>query len=93
MSYRTFQSKPQRVEAVQWTGDNYDEVARFMAIGGSISHWTRTEPLQMVAGKRGDQGWVPVPAGHWIVRLPCDPSDHWPVDPDYFSAKYVEVLP
>lgn len=43
------------------------------------------------AGKDGKQGWVPVPLGHWIVRQPGDFTDHWPVDPDYFDAKYEPV--
>jgi hypothetical protein len=42
----------------------------------------------ILAGKDGAQGWVPVPLGHWIVRSAGDFTDHWPVDPDYFAAKY-----
>lgn len=94
-------SKPQHVEAVHWTGENWEEVLPF---GGSdakvASTVTKTdganegkgvvvgEPLQLLAGKDGAQGWVPVPVGHWIVHMPGDKSDMWPVDPDYFAAKY-----
>lgn len=81
-------SKPQMVEAVQWTGDQvpiigsvFFGVARFDADGN----------LELVAGKDGAQGWVPVPVGHWLVRNPGDPSDNWPVAPDYFAGKYDPV--
>lgn len=80
-----YRSKPQHVEAVQWTGDNLPAVVealgskvRFETIGG----------LQLRAGKAGAQGWVPVPVGHWIVHPPGDMGDIWPVEADYFAAKY-----
>lgn len=40
------------------------------------------------AGVYGAQGWVKVPLGHWVVRSVGDLTDHWPVDPDYFTRKY-----
>lgn len=93
-----FRSKPSEIEAVQWTGDNDREVKRFC--GPNV---VRTDPLKhkfygafipegkLLAGKDGAQGWVPVPIGHWIVRTPGDTSDVWPVDPDYFAAKYEPI--
>lgn len=45
--------------------------------------------LEILAGKDGAQGWVPLPLGHWVVRMPGDLSDHWPVDHHYFAKKYV----
>lgn len=48
--------------------------------------------LELLAGMNGAQGWVPVPVGHWIVRSPGVLNDHWPVDPEYFSAKYEPAL-
>lgn len=88
MKYR---SKPSEIEAVQWTGRNQQEVVDFMPGPHGIEFrgdhrygWD----LHLMAGAQGAQGWVPVPEGHWIVRQPGDLSDHWPVDPDYFAAKY-----
>lgn len=86
-----YQSKPSIIEAVQWTGDNFDEVQRFtssarMSNGG-------VGPRFLLAGKDGAQDYVPVPPGHWIVRQPGDLTDHWPVDPDYFAKKYEPVEP
>lgn len=97
-----FRSKPSEIEAVQWRGDNWEEVHAFASPDGdarTASTAVRLDPdsvyaghpLQLLAGKDGAQDWVPVPVGHWIVRQPGDLSDHWPVDPDYFAGKYEPV--
>ena len=84
-----YRSKPQEVEAVQWLGTNIIEVWGFVPRG--IVKNSEEYGLGLHAGKDGAQGWVPVPVGHWIVRRPGDLTDHWPVDPDYFAAKYEPV--
>lgn len=84
-----FRSKPSEIEALQWTGDNLEEVESFGVKFRYASRWTH--PLKIKAGKEGAQDYVPVPVGHWIVRSPGDLSDHWPVEDDYFRNKYEEV--
>ena len=84
-----YRSKPQEIEAIQWTGDNLDEVEAFGVQFRFSMMWQ--EPFKIKAGKDGAQGYVDVPAGHWIVRQPGDLSDHWPVDPDYFAQKYIAL--
>ena len=84
-------SKPQFVEAVQWTGSNMEEVNDFAVdkaqfYGGSTT--LQFVYLNLLAGKDGAQDWVPVPVGYWLVCKPGDKSDIWPVDPDYFQEKY-----
>lgn len=81
---RLYRSRPQIVEAIQWTGDE-DTIDRSVFM--TVTSWT-SDGLELLAGKDGAQGWVPVPRGHWLVRNPGDASDNWPVDPDYFAAKY-----
>ena len=88
----TYRSKPTEIEAVQWTGENADEVGRIAPYkfatevdrDGVVFGWLK-------AGADGAQGHVPVPVGHWVVRKPGDVTDLWPVDPDYFAAKYEPV--
>jgi len=84
-----YRSKPQEVEAIQWTGDNLEEVEEFGVMFRFTVLWG--DALQVLAGKDGAQKYVPVPEGHWIVRATGDLSDHWPVDPDYFANKYEPV--
>lgn len=81
-----YQSKPSTIEAVQWTGDNHDEVTAFLPTVDLV--FFRDDSLHLQAGKDGAQGLVPVPVGHWIVRQPGDLTHHWPIDPDYFANKY-----
>lgn len=106
MSDYLYRSKPTFVEAIQWTGDNWEEI---WAIGpgekiASTALDSRTatpdeirdhngHPLQLLAGKDGAQGWVDVPVGHWLVRLVGDDSDIWPVADEYFREKYEEAGP
>lgn len=93
-----FRSKPQEVEAIQWNGANADAIRAFIGTarllssdnaivcGGAVMG--RRTSIQLLAGKDGAQGFVPVPLWHWIVRSPDNHSDVWPVDPTYFAAKY-----
>lgn len=87
-----FASKPTTIEAVQWRGDNFDELAAFAPASLLALDDEERGELVMRAGKDGVQGWVDVPVGHWIVRQPGDMSDHWPVDPTYFESKYEPSL-
>lgn len=85
MPVARYRSRPQDVEAIQWTGHNLDEVLDF---DPDLQGGRDGEALYMAAGLDGAQDWVPVPVGHWIVRQVGRPEDHWPVDPDYFARKY-----
>ena len=99
-----YRSKPQEVEAVQWKGYFREDLEPFitpaeLAAGkvllraGSTKECDHQGRMLLLAGKDGAQGWVPVPIGHWIVRSPGDLTGHWPVDPDYFAAKYEPIKP
>lgn len=86
-----FISKPQEVEAIQWTGHNQQEVYDFLG-GDELAQFTGDPrygwDLSVRSGKDGAQKWQPAPVGHWIVHPPGDLTDVWPVDPDYFANKY-----
>lgn len=94
-------SKPTEIEAIRWTGGNYTDLCEFMTDSAAVCsdkirlHATAPDEhglLELLAGKDGAQEWVPVPVGHWLVHLPGDLSDVWPIDDDFFQAKY-EPLP
>lgn len=85
-----YQSKPIRIEAVQWAGDNGPEVIKF-AQGKIHPRYNAnglSYELELLAGVDGAQGWVDVPVGHWIVCQPGDKSDMWPVADAFFISKY-----
>lgn len=85
-----FRKKPNPVEAVHWTGDNYDEMQEFGPVDIVAEHELGSESFNMtlLAGVNGAQGWVPVPIGHWIVRNPGDDTDYWPVDNAFMEKNY-----
>jgi hypothetical protein len=86
-----YRSRPQEVEAVRWDGTvsgYFDVVSNFARFKTRLNGGE----LELLAGKGGARGWVPVPVGHWIVHPPGDESDIWPVEHEYFTAKYERVL-
>ena len=74
----------ERVEAIQWTGENYVELVRF----GATVRQSFLGPLDLLTGADGAQGYVPVPVGHWVVRSVGDNTDHWPVADSCFRNRY-----
>lgn len=92
MAGARYLSKPAAIDAVQWTGDNPDACLAFAPgkVEFTTFHFEGNEGLQLRlhAGVDGAQGWVNVPQHYWLVTKPNDPSDIWPVDPEYFADKY-----
>lgn len=86
-----YRSKPSEVEAIQWTGDNFDEIEKFCPEGIVVPGMSCPESAKMYAGKNGIQGCVLLPINHWIVRAAGDLTDHWPVSEIYFAKKYEPV--
>lgn len=85
-----YRKKPMNVEAAQH--DGLDFTALQEVAGDKVRIDPGTGALELLAGKDGAQGWVPVPVGHWIVRNPGDLSDVWPVDAEFFARTYDEVI-
>lgn len=82
-------SKPTEIEAVQWTGDNLEEIEEFGVKFRYSVRWPHS--LKIKAGKDGESGFVPLPLGHWVARNAGDLSDHWPLNPEQLQRKYEAV--
>ncbi len=72
MKYTT---RPQQVEAIRYTGDNYDEIREFT--NGSVTRASITFPSLTLIGEEWNQI---VEVGEWIVKY----SDY---ECDVFSDK------
>jgi len=61
----SFKSKP--VEAMQWTGENFDAIEEFAPISGYEAYGDRKGSLQIEC-EYSDEGYLTVHIGDWIVR-------------------------
>lgn len=81
-------SKPNTVEAVQWTGDNWKQLKHDLWQGKTIG-------AARFAGERPDLelwvekslAWCLLAVGDWIVRE-ADGIGFYPCKPEVFEAKY-----
>lgn len=81
--YEVVHALPPIIEAVEWRGDNYDEVHE---LAGDLVD-VQAGALLLLAGVNGSGGWRPVPLGSWVVRIPGR-SDCWRFSPRQFAKLY-----
>ena len=82
---KTFIKKPVKIQAVQWTGTNYDEIREFIGyfpkiICGSFG------PYMIINTLKGDHYAF---IGDWIIR--GIKGEFCPCKPDIFEKTYEEV--
>lgn len=77
MKYR---KKPVVIEAVQWTGNNRDELVRFMGVVG----FTGGNPTISTM-----EGELTASVGDWIIK--GVKGEFYPCKPDIFAATYDPV--
>jgi len=79
-----FRKKPVVIEAIQWTGDNVEEIGEFM----TGVHWA-------MAGDRDPviptlEGDMKVSVNDWIIR--GVKGEYYPCKPDIFEATYEPAM-
>jgi hypothetical protein len=79
-----FRKKPVEVEAVQWTGENVDEVREFMG-PSSIAPIARTIRMTTIHGEVASAR-----IHDWIIAE-SKPGRFYPCKPDIFAASYVSA--
>jgi len=75
---RRYRKKPIEVEAIQWTGDNLDEITSFCDVTGTYwmgQIWIRTL-----------EGGVWASVGDWIIK--GVKGEFYPCKPDIFEQTY-----
>lgn len=91
---KTFVKKPLKVQAVQWTGDNYNEISDFIdektADGVRKRRFdvygSSDDPDLVIYTLEGDHH---VRVGDWIIRDVN--GEFYPCKPDIFEKTYDEV--
>jgi hypothetical protein len=87
VTVQEYRRKPGVVRAIQWTGDNLDELLAETSHSAGISRRWPNDPLNL---KTIDGEWVPCPPGHWVVFEP-EPDRFYPCDPTVFADRYEPV--
>lgn len=81
-----YETKPQEVEAVQYTGGNRHELLEFA--GDKVS-WDPGGFAYLLSGPDfGNQSWQALPPGYWVVRNPSDARNYWQLSTGYFEGQY-----
>ena len=76
-----FRKKPVLIQAVQWTGDNHDQITKFQ--GGAAEYEGGKVVIQTLEGEmRASQG-------DWIIK--GVKGEFYPCKPDIFAATYERV--
>lgn len=83
---KTFVKKPVEIQAVQWTGDNYDEIENFVGRNGLDLFWKFEKPGLIIYTLEGDHY---ASVGDWIIRGVR--GEFYPCKPDIFKQTYEEV--
>ena len=81
---KAFVKKPVKVQAVQWTGDNYEEIANFVG-HNSFRHSFEKDSviIETLEGNHYAR------KGDWIIR--GINGEFYPCKPDIFEKTYEEV--
>lgn len=81
---KTFVKKPVQVQAVQWTGDNYEEIVNFV---GHISFPYSLDKGSVIIETLEGNHYAR--KGDWIIR--GINGEFYPCKPDIFEKTYEEV--
>ena len=89
-----FRKKPVEIEAVQWTGDNEDEVADFMGVSLTALHTSVDAILRTDGDYRENthiqintpEGTMTADCGDWIIK--GVKGGFYPCKPDIFEETY-----
>ncbi len=85
-----FRKKPVVITAIQWTGDNLEEIINFIGLHESASRWTWEEYQKVVADDGLKiftlEGPHMATVGDWIIRGVT--GEFYPCKPDIFEQTY-----
>jgi hypothetical protein len=83
MAIKAYKKRPVTIHALQWTGDNYDEVKEF--VGESLEAFQ----FRGTIGIHTLEGTMAANAGYYIIKGVR--GEFYPCKPDIFEETYYEV--
>jgi hypothetical protein len=85
-----YRRKPLELDAIQWTGDNDDEITEFTKKGMWYSNMFDDILIKMKISYRNPQGLMTVPKGDWIIK--GVDGEFYPCEQETFDKLY-DVVP
>ena len=80
-TFKTFVKRPVKVQAIQFTGDNHDEINEF--VGRAVEIYGNTVTINTI------EGMMRALEGDWIIK--GIKGEFYPCKPDIFEETYEEV--
>jgi Fe-S cluster biosynthesis and repair protein YggX len=85
-----FRKKPQIIEAVQWTGDNFEQIKEFVGDKVSYFTWTRDRDFyineEVLSIKSQTYDFIHVNMNNWIIKE--SDGSLYVLNNDSFTANY-----
>lgn len=85
---KKFRKKPVVIEAIQWTGDNYDSVCDFLG-DELIMEYSKAPSRFRILVIETLEGTVRASSGDWIIK--GVKNEFYPCRKDIFESTYDEV--
>ena len=90
---KTFRTKPKEVEAVQWTGNNWDELNDFIKEkSDGVRIWKNSRGYPIIYRIKRDAGSEAILVGEWVVALPTYFDEFRILTNDEIESEYDEVI-
>lgn len=83
MAAKTYRKKPVEIEAIQFTGENVQEIGRFAGLDAQIVGREKALQIQTL------EGLLKVSPGDYVIR--GVKGEHYPCKPDIFEQTYDPV--
>lgn len=84
---KTYKKKPVEVQAIQWTGENDEEIKEFCNSNCYILNWDYVAPKDLIIHTL--EGNMLARVGDYIIR--GVKGEFYPCKPDIFEQTYYEV--
>jgi hypothetical protein len=85
VTVKSYRKKPVVIEAIQWTGDNLDEIWDWTT-AEFVYGPTEVNPLRLYVA--ANDAWLDLEVGEWIIK---DSAGFYPCKADIFAVTYEAV--
>lgn len=90
MPAQKYRKRPVTIEAIQWTGENYEEIREWAWTGPDTEVATLdTEVSQLMVWNNQELQWINCPLTHWVIKGIA--AEYYPCSDEVFQRTYESV--